>query len=60
MASGLVAFTNLVAVIPELINEKCVALAEDCIGLVKSIEQLYRHPKLFEMKSENLMNRIKQ
>lgn len=54
MSSGLVPITNLVAAIPEFVDDSCgfMADAEDSEGLAAAIEKLYFEPQLFSRLSE--------
>lgn len=62
MTSGLVPLTNLVAAIPDFVDESCAILApaEDHLKLVEGIEQLYNYPELFKEKAQKAAKRIHQ
>ena len=62
MSSGLVPVTNLIAAIPEFVDESCGILAgpNDAMALAEGIAALYEDPDLFSRKSRAAAERVRQ
>lgn len=61
MSSGLVPITNLVAAIPEFVDESCGILvpAEDYHGIAEGIARLYEDAEYFKTLSKNAAERVR-
>ncbi|MBM6583912.1 glycosyltransferase [Microvirga sp. BT689] len=62
MASGLVPITNAVSAVPEFVDTNCgyLADAEDPLGLVQAIANLYENPHTFTLLSKKAAERVRR
>jgi glycosyltransferase involved in cell wall biosynthesis len=61
MSSGLVPVTNLIAAIPEFVDESCGVLAgpDDAVTMAEGIAYMYKKPDLFKTKSKAASDRVR-